>query len=150
MVKSRIIIAVFLEFMTSQYILGQSQLTQKQIEKENYQEVLGYSEFQNDSLKPDKFPMYPDGQDGLIKDVSKNIKYPPAARKQGIQGKVIVAFIVNKNGTIEKIEIIKSADPALDDEAIRVIGKLKPWFPGIKNNQALAVPFIYPINFQLE
>ena len=143
------IIALF-GFLVSQSLFSQSTLTQKQIEKENYREVLGFSEFQNDTLKPDVFPMYPNGQEGLVKDVSKNIKYPPSARKQGIQGKVLVTFIVEKDGTIEKIEIIKSADPTLDEEAIRLIGKLKPWVPGIKNDQAVAVPFIYPINFQLE
>ncbi len=143
-------IIALLGFLVSQSLFSQTTLTQKQIKKENYQEVLGFSEFQNDTLKPDVFPMYPNGQEGLVKDVSKNIKYPPSARKQGIQGKVLVTFIVEKDGTIEKIEIIKSADPTLDEEAIRLIGKLKPWVPGIKNDQVVAVPFIYPINFQLE
>jgi len=146
----KIYITVLFGLLLSQSLFSQSTLTQKQIEKENYREVLGFSEFQNDTLKPDVFPMYPNGQEGLVKDVSKNIKYPPSARKQGIQGKVLVTFIVEKDGTIEKIEIIKSADPTLDEEAIRLIGKLKPWVPGIKNDQAVAVPFIYPINFQLE
>ncbi len=146
----KIYITVLFGLLLSQSLFSQSTLTQKQIKKENYQEVLGFSEFQNDTLKPDVFPMYPNGQEGLVKDVSKNIKYPPSARKQGIQGKVLVTFIVEKDGTIEKIEIIKSADPTLDEEAIRLIGKLKPWVPGIKNDQAVAVPFIYPINFQLE
>jgi len=135
--------------MIAQNLFGQSALTQKQIEKGNYQEVLGFSAFQNDSLKPDEFPMYPNGQDGLIKDVSKNIKYPPAARKQGIQGKVVLAFVVEKNGNIEKIEIVKNAHPDLDAEAIRVIKNLKIWLPGIKNGEPVAVPFVYPITFRL-
>lgn len=136
--------------MIAQSLVGQSTLTPKQIEKGNYMEVPGFSEFQNDSLKPDVSPMYPNGQDGLIKDVSKSIKYPPAVRKQDIQGKVIIAFIVEKNGTIEKTEIIESAHPDLDAEAVRVIKNLKIWLPGIKNGEPVAVPFVYPINFILE
>jgi hypothetical protein len=89
--------------LLGQSLLSQSTLNQKQIEKENYMEVHGFSEFQNDTLKLDIFPMYPKGQEGLIKDVSKSIKYPPSARKKGIQGKVLVTFIVEKDGAIEKI-----------------------------------------------
>ncbi len=146
----RFYITILFGLFIAQNIFCQNTLTKKQIDKDNYQEVPGFSEFQNDTLKPDVFPMYPNGQEGLVKDVSKNIKYPASARKQGIQGKVYVTFVVNKNGIIEKIEIVKRADPVLDDEAIRVIGKLRTWVPGVKNDKAVAVPFIYPINFQLE
>lgn len=149
MLKLRILIAVLLGFTNLPIVVGQSQLTQKQIEKANYQEVHGFSDFENDTLKPDNFPMYPDGQDGLIKDVSKSIKYPQAARKEGVQGKVVLAFVVEKNGAIEKIEIIESAHPDLDAEAIRVIKNLKTWLPGIKNGEPVAVPFVYPITFRL-
>lgn len=149
MYKSRIIIAVVLGLMTSQCIFGQSPLTPKQIDKANYLEVHGFSDFENDTLKPDKFPMYPNGQDGLGKDISKSIKYPRAARDKGIQGKVILAFIVEKNGTIEQTEIIESANPDLDAEAIRVVKNLKAWLPGMKNGEPVAVSFVYPITFRL-
>lgn len=145
----RILIILSLGLIFAQILFGQSNLSPKQIEKANYLEVHGFSDFENDTLKPDKFPMYPNGQDGLIKDVSKSIKYPAAARKEGIQGKVILAFIVEKNGTIEKTEIIESANPDLDAEAIRVIKNLKTWLPGMKNGEPVSVPFVYPITFQL-
>ena len=75
-------------------------------------------------------PEYPGGEEALYKFISKNIVYPKSAREKGIQGTVLVEFVVEKDGKLSNIKVIRSADPALDAEAVRVISKMPKWKPG--------------------
>jgi len=129
--------------------MGQSKISLKQIEKENYKEVIGYLTNSTDSIKPDKYAMYPDGIDGIIEHISKNLKYPWTAYMNGIQGKVLLEFFVGKDGNINTINIIQSVDPELDAEAIRVIKKLKKWVSGYKNGEPVMVKYQFPIYFKI-
>ena len=96
-------------------------------------------------------PEFPGGQQALFKYLSENILYPEIAKEHGIQGRVICQFIVNKNGSITDIEIIRSSgDPSLDKEAIRVIQSMPEWKPGKQRGKAVRVKYTVPVNFKLQ
>jgi protein TonB len=84
-----------------------------------------------------------------MKWLTKNLRYPEVARQQGIQGKVVVSFIVNTDGSIAEAKIASSVDPVLDREAMRVIRMMPRWKPGIQNDQPCRTMFAVPIVFKL-
>jgi len=127
---------------------SQSKLTPKQISKRNYQEVIGDLTNSVDTIIPDKYAMYPDGIKGIHNHILRNLTYPPNALNRGVQGKVILRFIVEKDGRIKEIEVIQSIDPELDSEAIRVLKKLKIWEPGYKDGKPVKVEYRFPFNFK--
>jgi TonB family protein len=144
---TRILITIGLILISATQGLSQSKLTQKQIEKRNYQEVIGDKSNSADSDILDKYAMYPDGMKGIQKHILKNLTYPTNAYNKGIKGRVILRFVVEKNGKIKEIEVLKSVDPELDAEAIRVIKKLKVWVPGYKDGKPVRVEYKFPFNF---
>jgi TonB family protein len=81
------------------------------------------------------------------KFIGRNLQYPPVAAEKGIEGRVIVQFAVNENGKVENAKVVRSVDPALDQEAIRVIESSPAWDPGKQRGKAVAVLFTFPINF---
>ncbi len=144
------IIVVFSLFMLlAASAMAQSQLTEKQIKKKNYQEVLGDLSNTADSLVPDKYAMYPDGLAGVQNHIRNTIKYPKEAKKQGIEGRVLLKFIIEQNGEIEEIETISSDHPDLEAEAIRVVKKFKTWVPAYREGQPVRVEFKLPFQFKL-
>ena len=80
----------------------------------------------------------------------ENIKYPPIAAEKGVQGRVIVQFVVMKDGTIDDAKVVRSVDPYLDAEALRVINAMPKWKPGKKDGQAVNVRYTVPIGFKLQ
>lgn len=94
-------------------------------------------------------PEFPGGQDALLKHIAKNTVYPDSARDNGIQGKVFISFVINKEGYVTKVKTVRSVHPILDNEAIRVIESLPKWKPGKQRGQYVNVNFIIPINFTL-
>ena len=97
----------------------------------------------------EEMPMYPGGESELLKFIAENTQYPEAAKAEKIQGKVIVRFIVNTDGDTEGISVIKGVHPLLDAEAIRVVGMLKGFKPGMQGGKAVPVWYMVPINFGL-
>ncbi|MDR0430274.1 MAG: M56 family metallopeptidase [Tannerellaceae bacterium] len=95
-------------------------------------------------------PQFPGGEGELLKFLSKNIKYPVDAQQKGIEGRVIVAFVVNKNGTISDAEIVRGVSPSLDTEALRVIDGMPAWTPGREKGEVVAVKYTVPIAFRLK
>lgn len=97
-------------------------------------------------------PEFPGGQYALFKFISKNLNYPKDAKKKGIQGKVMVQFIVEKDGTIGDIRIIRSVSPDLDKEATRVfsLSSMPKWKPGMSGGVAVRVRYTFPITFKLD
>ncbi|HJA14586.1 MAG TPA: energy transducer TonB [Candidatus Butyricimonas faecavium] len=85
----------------------------------------------------------------LNKWLQKNLKYPPRCAEMGIGGKVFVEFVVEKDGSISSINIVRSADPDLSQEAIRVVKAMPKWIPGMQRDKAVRVRFTIPITFQL-
>jgi len=95
-------------------------------------------------------PSFPGGQKKLFEYLSKNVKFPPAAKANGIQGRVFVNFTVWKDGSIRDIKIIRGVHDLLDKEAIRVVKSFPNWQPGKQRGKAVPVSFNLPINFQLK
>lgn len=95
-------------------------------------------------------PMYPGGMQELMKYLQKEMKYPKEAQDKGIQGRVIVQFVVNKDGSICDEHVVKSVDPQLDAEAIRVIRSMPNWIPGKQRGEPVRVRFTLPLTFRLQ
>ena len=89
------------------------------------------------------------GMPALMEYLSKNIKYPEAAMKKGIQGRGIVQFVVEKDGSITNVKILRSVDPELDKEAVRVVSAMPKWKPGTQRGEAVRVRFTVPVMFRL-
>ena len=94
-------------------------------------------------------PEFPGGTAALLDYLRKNIKYPAICRENNIQGRVIVSFVVNKDGAIVDPEVVKSVNPSLDKEAVRVISNMPPWKPGKQRGKAVRVKYTVPVNFRL-
>ncbi len=94
-------------------------------------------------------PEFPGGVEALMKFLSENIRYPVIAKDHGIQGRVIVRFVVTKTGKISNVEVIRGVDPSLDSEAVRVVEAMPAWKPGTQRGQAVNVYFTIPIQFSL-
>ena len=95
-------------------------------------------------------PTFPGGQQALFEWLSKNIKYPVVAEENGVQGRVIVTFVVERNGSITDVQVAKSVDPSLDQEAVRVVKAMPHWIPGKQNGSAVRVKFTVPVTFRLQ
>lgn len=97
----------------------------------------------------EKMPKFPGGIAELMKYLSSNIKYPVEAHKAGIQGRVVVSFIVNKDGTVKDAKIVRSVDKSIDAEALRVISAMPKWQPGYQDGKAVSVRYTVPVTFRL-
>lgn len=94
-------------------------------------------------------PSFPGGDAELMRYFSQNMKYPAEAEMNGIQGKVLVTFIVERDGTITNIQVVKSVDPSLDKEAVRVVRNMPKWRPGMDKGAAVRVKYTIPVTFRL-
>ena len=90
-------------------------------------------------------PEFPGGMEALLKYLAKNINYPESAVDNGIQGKVMVRFVVERDGSVSAVETYKSVDPALDKEAVRVVKTLPKWKPGRQQGKAVRTRYIVPV-----
>lgn len=95
-------------------------------------------------------PQFPGGPQALFEYLSKNIKYPVVAEENGVQGRVIVTFVVEKDGSITDVQVVKSVDPSLDKEAMRVVKSMPNWIPGKQNGSAVRVKYTVPVTFRLQ
>ncbi len=98
----------------------------------------------------EKQPEYPGGTAELFKYLSKAIKYPVIAQENGIQGRVVCSFVVNRDGSIVDIQVMRGVDPSLDKEAVRVISEMPKWKPGEQRGKPVRVRFILPVQFRLQ
>jgi periplasmic protein TonB len=98
----------------------------------------------------EEMPVFPGGLSGLTKFINENIKYPDEAASNGVQGRVVLRFVVGKDGSISRIQVIKGVHPVLDQEAIRVISMMPRWKPGKQNGMPAAVWFNVPVSFRLK
>ncbi|MBR5764763.1 MAG: energy transducer TonB [Bacteroidaceae bacterium] len=96
-------------------------------------------------------PEYPGGIKALMVDIDKKIKYPKEAVKQNISGKVVVQFLIDKDGTLSDVNVIRKVHPLLDAEAVRVVSSLhKRWKSGTLRGKAVAVWYAFPVQFRLK
>jgi len=98
----------------------------------------------------DKMPEFPGGMTGLMQYLSKNIRYPAEAQTKGIQGRVTVAVIINTEGKAVNASIVRSVDPILDAEALRVASTMPDWVPGTKDGKPVNVKYTFPVTFRLQ
>ena len=98
----------------------------------------------------DQMPEFPTGEEGLGRFISEFIQYPVRAKQEGIQGRILCAFIVRKDGTISNLEVVNGIDNELDNEALRVLSMMPKWTPGRNGNQPVSVKCILPIDFKID
>ena len=98
----------------------------------------------------EQMPEYPGGMQALFEFLKENIKYPEDAQKQKVEGRVLAKFVIETDGSISDIEVVKNAFPSLDAEAVRVIQAMPNWTPGKQKGQAVRVKYVVPINFNLK
>lgn len=98
----------------------------------------------------EEMAQFPGGQSGLMRFLCENLKYPKEAQKQNIEGRVIVRFVVNKDGTISNPVILRGVDKYLDREAIRVVKLMPKWIPAKNNTQAVSSYYTLPIVFKVQ
>ena len=97
----------------------------------------------------ENMPDFPGGQAALMQYLAKNIKYPTIAQENGTQGRVIVQFVVNRDGIVDA-KVVRSVDPYLDKEALRVINTMPKWKPGMQRGKPVRVKFTVPVMFRLQ
>ncbi len=98
----------------------------------------------------EQMPQFPGGEAELMKYIANHIKYPTMAAENNIQGRVVVKFVVKKDGSVGEVQVLRGKDPDLDKEAVRVVRTLPKFIPGKMNGQAVSVWFTLPINFKLQ
>lgn len=98
----------------------------------------------------EQMPEYPGGNLELRKYISNTLRYPVLAQSNGTQGKVLVSFVIGKDGSVKNTEIERGVDTSLDAEALRVVNSLPKWKPGKEKGKKVAVHFTMPINFILQ
>ena len=98
----------------------------------------------------EQMPEYPGGMQALLNYLMENVKYPEDAEKQKIEGRVIAVFVVETDGSISNVEVVKPVFPSLDAEAVRVLSAMPKWTPGKQSGKAVRVKYTVPINFQLK
>ena len=98
----------------------------------------------------EEMPEFPGGMGECMKFLGKNIKYPTISQENGVQGRVIVQFVVNRDGSIVDPVVVRGVDPYLDKEALRVISTMPKWKPGKQRGKAVRVKYTVPVMFRLQ
>ena len=98
----------------------------------------------------EQMPTFPGGPSELMSYLGKNIKYPTIAQENGTQGRVIIQFVVERDGSITDVQVARGVDPYLDKEAVRVVKAMPKWIPGKQNGKAVRVKFTVPVMFKLQ
>ncbi len=98
----------------------------------------------------EQMPSFPGGMAALMAYLQKSIKYPPIAEENGIQGRVVCTFVVERDGSVTDVRVAKSVDPSLDKEAVRVVSAMPKWIPGRQNGQSVRVKYTLPVTFRLQ
>lgn len=98
----------------------------------------------------DEIPSFPGGDSSLMMFLAQNIKYPVTAQENGVQGRVIVSFVVETDGSITDVKVARSVDPYLDREAMRVVKAMPKWTPGKKDGKPVRVKYTTPVVFRLQ
>ena len=126
-----------------QFANAQTDTVPTQIEEEEATE-------ENCFIFVEPMPEFPGGQAALFKFLSENVKYPKEAVKKGIQGRVICQFVVEADGSISNVEVVRSGGHhLLDQEAVRVISIMPKWKPGTQRGKPIRVKYTIPVNFRL-
>lgn len=131
-----------------------SEDNQKSAQTEVYTPPVQVEEEEEDTneifVTVEDMPEFPGGQGELMKYIGKSIKYPVVAQENGIQGRVVVQFVVNKEGKVTDAAVVKGVDPSLDKEALRVVNAMPKWKPGSQRGKPVNVKYTVPVQFRLQ
>lgn len=130
---------IFLLLTLSLFITSKSQICETQVDTTIYK-----------YFAVEQTPCFPGGEDSLLYWIMMNVEYPSIVKAFIIQGTVYLSFIIDTNGIVSNIKVVKSADPVLDKAAIEVVSKLPKWIPGKQGSKNVNVEYIIPIKFQLD
>ncbi len=97
----------------------------------------------------EKMPEFPGGEEALMKYLKNHLKYPESAKENDKEGRVIVQFVVDKNGKVNNVEVVRGVDAALDSEAVRMVSEMPEWTPGEQNGKPVNVKYTLPVLFKL-
>lgn len=97
----------------------------------------------------EQLPEFPGGMSAFVKWLTDNLKYPPSAQRQNIQGRVVITFIINRDGSVADLKVAQSVNPMLDREALRVARMMPRWKPGVANNRPCRTMMAIPIEFKI-
>lgn len=98
----------------------------------------------------EQMPSFPGGMGALNAYLHNNVRYPTVAQENGVQGRVVISFVVERDGSITDVQVARSVDPSLDKEAVRVINSMPKWQPGKQNGSSVRVKYNVPVNFKLQ
>ncbi len=98
----------------------------------------------------EQMPSFPGGPAALMSYLSQNTKYPVVAQENNVQGRVVVSFVVERDGSITDVRVVRSVDPSLDKEATRVVKSMPHWIPGKQNGSTVRVKYNVPVSFKLQ
>lgn len=98
----------------------------------------------------EEMPEFPGGVEALAAFIKKEVKYPKKAKRAGIEGQVVVGFIVDKDGSVTDVVVAKGVDPLLDEEAMRAVRLMPKWKPGLQNGKPVKTKFNLPVRFKLQ
>ena len=98
----------------------------------------------------EQMPEFPGGQKALLRFLENNVRYPAVAFANKIQGRTIVSFVVEPDGSVDNVEVAKSSSSVLDEEAVRVVKKFPKWKPGMIDGKPVRVKYCVPVNFKLQ
>ncbi len=135
------ILPLMLLLITANSAFAQKIEPQKKAAQQNVDEIF---------VVVEEAPVFSGGESAMMKFLVDNINYPPEAQEKGIEGRVIVQFIVEKDGSLSDVNVLRSVDPLLDTEAVRVVNSMPDWKPGKQRGQAVRVHFTLPIFFKLD
>ena len=94
-------------------------------------------------------PVYPGGEQAMIAHLERMVAYPKEARRQWIEGRVYVSFVVEKDGVVSSVRVFRGVHPLLDEEAVRVVSSLERWTPGMQKGRPVRVSYVLPLTFSL-
>lgn len=116
-----------------------------------FDQLLDLATYEEDTVYQivEQMPQYTGGEEAMMKYVSENIKYPQAAKDKNIAGRVFVSFVVEKDGSIGEVKVLRGIGGGCDEEAVRVIKGMPKWKPGIQKGKPVRVSYMMPINFKL-
>ena len=98
----------------------------------------------------EQMPIFEGGDAALMKYLTDSVKYPELAKKHGVQGRVVIGFIVEKDGSLTDVKVLRHVDIALDAEALRVVKGMPKWIPGCQDEQLVRVRYNVPVSFRLK
>lgn len=148
-VPAALILTLIFSISVTDRVIAQTDSEAKKVEKA--QEPVTKSQKDEEIFTVvEEMPSFPGGKDAMFKFISTNIKYPESARKNGVHGRVFISYVVEKDGKINDVEIIRGFDKECDAEALRVVKMMPNWNPGKEKGKAVRTKFNLPIAFMLD